>query len=200
MSKSINKNQRYILLDTNIISSFSNESLGEKIISVIKEVVAFGYGLAISDITYYELLNEASIDKEQKMIAVLNGLTRYYVKQDILIAAAHLGSFYKEHNLPMTQFDSGDRIIAATALLHNCLIYTTNGRDYPQPFFKEIERRMLDYQSKEWPVCVPTYFIEPQVDYIVKYHQKRIEPFLQNQLNQISKLQVTTNSPANSGS
>ena len=31
MAQKINKDQRYILLDTNIISSFSNDNLGEEI-------------------------------------------------------------------------------------------------------------------------------------------------------------------------
>lgn len=178
MTKPIDKTKRYVLLDTNIISSFSNESFGVEIIKVLREVFSLGYGLAVSDLTYFEILNEASMEKEQKMVNALNGITRFYVKLDVLIAAAHLGSFYKEHGLPMTQFDTCDRIIGSTAILRNCIIYTTNGRDYPQPFFKEIERKMLNYQSKEWPVCVPTYFMEPQTEYISKYLQKRIEPYL----------------------
>jgi len=181
MTRPIDKNKRYILLDTNIISSLSNESLGQKIIEVLKEINSLGYGIAVSDVTYFELLNEATIKKEQKMVAVLNGITRFYVKQDILIAAAHLGSFYKEHGLPKDQFDACDKIIASTAVIRNCILYTINGRDYPQPFFKEIDRRMLDYQSKDWPICVPTYFLEPQLEYIGKYHEKRIEPYLLKQ-------------------
>lgn len=179
MKNAINKNQRYILLDTNIISRFSNNSLGEKILNVLKEVVSMGYGIAISDLTYFELLNCTSPEKEHQMVSVLDGITRFYVKKDILVAAAHLGSFYAEHNLPQDQIETGDKIIAATAILKNCIVYTLNGRDFPQPFFKEIDRRMLDYQNKEWPVCVPSYFIEPQLDYIGQYHQKRNEPYLQ---------------------
>jgi predicted nucleic acid-binding protein len=177
MSQKINKNQRYILLDTNIISSFSNENLGEKILLILREAVGYGYGIAISDLTYFELLNEASPEKEAKMVSTLNGVTRFYIKRDILIAAAHLGSFYKEHGLSPDQFDPGDKIIASTAVLHNCIIFTLNGRDFPQPFFREIDRRMLDYQNKQWPVCTPSYFLEPQLEYIGQYHQKRIEPF-----------------------
>jgi predicted nucleic acid-binding protein len=177
MSPKINKSQRYLLLDTNIISRFSNENFGEKVIAILREAAGYGYGVAISDLTYFELLNEASPETEVKMVSVLNGITRFYVKKDILIAAGHLGSFYKEHRLPPDQFDQGDKIIAATAILHNCVVFTLNGRDFPQPFFKEIDRRMLDYQSREYPVCVPAYFLEPQLEYTSRYHQKRIEPY-----------------------
>ena len=179
MGQKINKNQRYIILDTNIISSFSNENFGEKILEVLREVVGYGFGIAISDLTYFELLNEASPEKEHKMISALNGVTRFFIKRNILIAAGHLGSFYKEHNLSPDQFNSGDKIIASTAILHNCLIFTLNGRDFPQPFFKEIDRRMLNYHSKEYPVCAPSYFLEPQLQYIDEYHQKRMQPFIE---------------------
>lgn len=187
MTKKINKNQRYILLDTNIISNFSSNNLGEKILTILREVVDYGFGIAISDLTYFELLNEASPEKEHKMISTLNGVTRFYIKKDILIAAAHLGSFYKEHDLNPTQFDPGDKIIASTAILHNCIIFTLNGRDFPQPFFKEIDRRMLDYQNKEWPVCIPAYFLEPQLEYIGQYHQKRNEPYIEKIKNSFNK-------------
>ena len=45
---------------------------------------------------------------------------------------------------------------------------------------------MLDYQSKEWPVCVPSYFLEPQFEYIGQYHTKRIQPYL-NKINRVPK-------------
>ncbi len=169
----IDKTKRYILLDTNIISSLGNDSLGEKILDIVREVVAEGFEIAISDITYYELLTETSSKKEVEVFEVLNEVTRFYCKIQELIAAARIGSFYKDHGLQVLQFNLGDRIIAATSILHNCIILTKNGRDFPQPFFKEIDRRMLEYTSKQYPVCVPVYFLEPQLDYIGSYHEKR---------------------------
>lgn len=174
----IKNNKRYIILDTNIISYFSKIECKEKILEVLRYAVSLGYGLAISDITYFELFNEIPVKKEQEMVSVLANISRIYVKKKILVAAAHLGSFYKEHNLPPEQFSPGDKIIASSAILTNSIIYTANARDFPTPFFKEIERKMIDYQNKEYPVCLPTYFLEPQLDYINKYHEKRIEPYV----------------------
>jgi predicted nucleic acid-binding protein len=79
------KDKRYILLDTNIISSFANDALGSKLLEVLREVVAMGYGLAISDITYFELLNEASPEKEVKMLNVLGDITTFWVTTKTLI-------------------------------------------------------------------------------------------------------------------
>lgn len=171
----INKGIRYVLLDTNIISSLGNPTLAEKILELIREAVESGFGVAISDITYLELLSGIQTKKEAEIFAILKDVTRFYCRVDELIAAGRIGSFYKEHTLPMDQFDMGDRIISATAILHNCLIMTKNGRDFPQPFFKEVGRKMVEYTSKEYPVCVPVYLVEPQLEYIGSYHSKRME-------------------------
>lgn len=177
MTKPLDKQKRYILLDSNIISSLSNEDLANKILAVLKEAIDIGYALAISDITFFELLNGTTVPTEQKMILALSGVDRFYVKKDILVAAAHLGALYKAHDLQLDQFGLADQVIAATSVIRNCIIFTKNGRDFPQPFFKELDRRMLEYKSKEYPVCVPVYFMEPQLSYIGEYYQKRLEPY-----------------------
>jgi predicted nucleic acid-binding protein len=178
MTKPIDKTKRYVLLDTNIISSFSNEDLGNKLLEVLREVVVLGYGIAISDITFLEIINGTSVSTEQKMLQTLNGVERFYIKKDILIAAARLGGLYKDHGFRLDQFGIADQIIAATSVMRNCIIFTKNGRDFPQPFFKELDRRMIEYTNKEYPVCVPTYFMQPQLEYIGEYHTKRIEKHL----------------------
>lgn len=176
MAKTPDKNKRYIILDTNIISSFSNEELGQKILEILREAVALGYGIAISDITLFEVVNGTSVDTEIKMEQTLGGVERFYIKKDILLGAAHLGGIYKAHGLPLDQFGTEDQIIAATAIARNALVFTKNGRDFPPPMFKELDRRMIEYKSKEYPVCVPVYFMEPQIEYIVAHYATRIEP------------------------
>jgi predicted nucleic acid-binding protein len=174
--KSSEAPKRFIILDTNIISAFSNDVLGAKMIQVLDKAVSYGYGLAISDYTYYELFNESSVEKEVKMNQTLQVFTRYFVKKSYLIGAAHLACLYKEEGIPMTQINDGDRIIASTAVLTGSLILTTNARDFPPPFFKEIAREVIEYENKGWPVFVPIYFMEPQGEYIDHLHNKRIEP------------------------
>lgn len=169
------REKRYILLDTNIISSFSNDELGAKIIAVLQEAVALQYGIAISDFTFLEIMNGTSVETEKKMADTLTGIERFFVKKDVLIASAHLGGFYKSHGLQLDQFGVGDQIIAATAVLHNCIIFTKNGRGFPIPFFKEIDRRMIEYTSKEFPICVPVYFMEPQIPFILACHNQRLK-------------------------
>lgn len=168
---------RYIILDTNIISSFSNDDLGKKILDVLNEVIALGYGLAVSDITIFEANNGTTTETEVKMNEILGGFQSFEISKDILFGAAHIGGMYKAHNYQLDQFGVGDQVIAATSILRNAIIFTKNGRDFPQPLFKEIDRRMIEYTSKEYPVCVPMYFMEPQIEYIGEHYGKRLEAY-----------------------
>lgn len=176
MTKPIDKTKRYVILDTCIISCFSNDELGAKLITLLNEVVALGYGIAISDITLFESINGTSVETEIKMEQILQGVERYYIKKDVLFAAAHMGGLYKAHNYQLDQFGIGDQIIAGTSVIRNALVLTKNGRDFPPPMFKELDRRMIEYTSKEYPVCVPVYFMEPQLEYISAHYDKRLEP------------------------
>ncbi len=164
--------KRRIILDTNIISRLDG-SLGTRLFEVINEVVALGYGIAISDMTYMELLTGANSKQEKQIGDTLKGVDHYIATTQVFIAAAHMASLYKElHDL--NQFEIGDRIIAGTAALNNAIIFTLNGRHYPVPFFKEIDRRKLEYENKGMPVCSYGYFMEPQIDVINESHHKRL--------------------------
>lgn len=186
----MSKIARYIILDTNIISAFSNKSASEKIIEILKNVRGLNYGIAFSDYTLYEILCEATFEKEEIMIEALKGLRHYSVKKENLIAAAHLSSLYKDEGLQMTQINDGDRIIAATAIMTNSIIFTENGRDFPQPFFKELGRETLIYKGKNNnDVCKILYFMDPQLEYINKCHEDRQKPYLEKKQNQLEKFQ-----------
>lgn len=171
---------KIVLLDTNIISKLSSEKLGEMIYGYLNGFLKVNpdWSFAISDFTYFELLNGLSSDKENEVTAFLDSSFPFYaVDREILRKAAHLGSLYKEHFAELGFSDGmpehGDKIIAATAFKHSTLIFTTNIRDFPQPFFKEIARKLFEYDVRNRMVCVPTYFVEPQIELTQKYHSHR---------------------------
>jgi len=163
---------RKILLDTNIISRLEG-NLGEKLLVVIGEVIKIGYDIAISDMTYMELLTGVDSKMEEKIANTLRGVDHYLVSTEVLIASAHIASLYKEL-YDLKQFEIGDRIIAGTAAMNNAIIFTLNGRHYPPPFFKEVDRRRLEYENRGMPVCSYGYFMEPQMDVINESHNKRL--------------------------
>jgi predicted nucleic acid-binding protein len=166
--------KRSVILDSNVIQNYCNKAISPNLFEVFQKVVDLGYSLAISEFTYYELLNEATISKEKELIGKLNGLNTYRVTSEVLIAAAHIGSLYKDDGVQLNQISSGDKIIAATAILTNSLIYTTNARDFPIPFFKEVVRYPIEYISKKQPVHMYTSFLEPDLEFTDKCHSSRV--------------------------
>lgn len=166
-------NQQYVILDTCIIQHFGETELAECILKDLRDTASAGYGLAISDFTYFELLDGASIEKEQQRIEALAGLSRYFVKKETLITAAHLGCLYQQDS---ASADIGDKIIAATSLLSNSIIYTTNGRDFPRPFYDEVSKRYLKYHKNGAEIVLPSYFFKPDINYIIVKYKERTKP------------------------
>lgn len=169
----IKANKQYVIIDTCIIQYFNDPELSECILNDLREAVKVGYNLAISDFTFFELLNEATIEKENERMSALNSLSRAYVRRDTLIAAAHLGCLYKDDGATS---DIGDKIIGATALLTNSIIYTANVRDYPLPFYTPLLKRYLIRYKKGYETTIPSYFLKPDVDYISRKYNERIKP------------------------
>lgn len=166
---------RYIVLDTNIFQHLGNDSLAIEIIKVLKEAKEKNYGLALSQYSILELVDTANIDIEKRRLNVISGFKHFKVKQDILIVAGHLGCLYKDDGLTEKQQpERGDKIIGATAINHNCLIYTTNAKDFPPPYFKEIGRHWLTYKKNGADVAIVGYFMEPDILAIVRRYGQRI--------------------------
>lgn len=162
---------QYVILDTNIIQYFSNQELALEMIENLKEAVADGYRIAISDFTLYESIDGSSLKNEQERMKTLTGIPRFYVTKNVFITAAHLGCLYKGDNHEMN--DIGDKIIGATSILYNAVIYTANSRDYPRPFFDEIGKRYLKYKKSGQEVVLPVYFIRPDIQLITSKYLER---------------------------
>lgn len=178
MSKFSNKprtSSRDVLIDSNIIQYYyTTLEFTEQIKEVVVSIVKAGYGIAMSDITFYELINGSSVEREKKMFEAINGLKRYYTTKKVLVGAGQLGCLYEGNKL--NDIDLGDKIIASTATLNNAIIFTANGRHFPQPFFKELDRKILQRTDKNGlPVNIMTYFMEPDLEIIGYKHKNRIE-------------------------
>lgn len=166
---------RYILLDSDIFNHLGNADLFPQIIYLLRDALAKGYGISMSLYTLLELIDTASIENEVKAVIATQGVKRFKINQTILITAGHLGCMYKEDNVTKEP-DKGDKIIAATAVLNNSVIFTTNGRDYPRPFFREISKPVLKYKKSDGrEVCLISYFLEPDFDIISTKHQERVD-------------------------
>lgn len=172
----INKPLRYILLDTNIFEHLGNPDLYPQIISILKDSVSQGYGLALSQYSIFELLDTASVENEIKAMNAVQGLKQFKVLQSVLIASGHLGCLYNEDGLENNkQPERGDKVIGGTSLINNTVIFTTNGRDFPRPFFKELSKPILKYKKSDGrDVYVISYFLEPDIEVVQSKYQSRI--------------------------
>jgi len=164
---------RYIILDTCIFQHFADKALGLAAINALSEPIQAGYGISISDFSFFELLDGASLEKEAERINSVGKTRRFWVKKQVLVTAAHLGCLYTKDGIPDKQIGAGDKIIGATALLTNSIIYTTNGRDFPRPFFIELASVPLWYKKNDQDVCVMSYYLEPNTPYIVEKYNER---------------------------
>lgn len=172
------KPSRYVLLDTNIFEHLGNEELRTQITFLLNDVVSKGYGISMSQYSLLELLDTATVENEQMALSRIKGLKQFQIKQSVLITSGHLGSLYKEDGLDNNkQPERGDKIIAGTSFLYNTIVFTTNGRDFPRPFFKEISKPILKYTKSDGrEVYIISYFLEPDLDVIQVKYNSRIQP------------------------
>lgn len=173
--KRTSKPARYILLDSDIFNHLGNTDLYPQIIFLLRDALSKGYGLSMSIFTLLELIDTATVENEMKAMSATTGIKRFKINQTVLVAAGHLGCMYKENKV-QKEPEKGDKIIAATSLLNNTIIFTTNGRDYPRPFFKEMSKPLLKYHKSDGrEVYIVSYFLEPDFEVIAAKHQERLD-------------------------
>ena len=155
MKKPQNKEQpdkapkQKILLDTNIISDLKDKNIQIPLTSYLLELVQRGFEFALSSVTMYELMRGLSIKNEKKMFEFISPYFRYFITDEVLITSAQLDNLMKMENINVNSVDHGDKIISATAILTGSLILTANVRDFPLPFFHEVEYKPLFYQDQK---------------------------------------------------
>ena len=116
------KSVEMIILDTNILIDILKGK--EK---TIEKVQNFTGSLAISSITtmelYYGAFDKAEINKLEKFIALFQVI---HISERISSQAVKLVKTYaKSHNL-----DIPDSLIASSAIVNNCQLFTHNRKDF----------------------------------------------------------------------
>lgn len=141
-----------IILDTNILQYIGNKKIAPGLLVYLADLVNRGFGLAISEISCYELLSGTTIKQEQEGLNLLEKFVRYTVDIQVILAASQLSTLYfHQRKLEDREVDREispqDKFIAATAILTNSLIITANINDFPRPFFQEAEEKPLLYKD-----------------------------------------------------
>lgn len=163
-----------IILDSNIIQYSADKNASLVFVPYLSELLKRGFGFAISDVTIYELLKGANIKNEAEMLRILNIFQRYYLTDNVLIASAQLETIYKIEGIEQKQIEDGDKFVGATAILTGSLILTANSRDFPSPYFQELERRALIYTEKRnRSKCILASVLSPDIAMINRRFSER---------------------------
>lgn len=165
--------QQKILLDTNVFSDLHDREFGTEVISYIIDLGKRGFNFAISNITLYEILRGLKAENEAKVVKLLSEIFRYNITDEVLIASARLDNVFKMEHIEINSIDHGDKIISATAILTGSLILTANVRDFPWPYFHEIETKPIFYQSGHKTKCHVLALITPDFDHILRRFNER---------------------------
>ncbi|MDP3982500.1 MAG: PIN domain-containing protein [bacterium] len=163
-----------IILDTNILQYSTSKGPKDQFIIYISELIERGFGLTISEITVYELLAGLSSEKEKQAIQTLEAFGRYKVEVDVFIGAAQLSTLYSMDKSVMDSgISTGDRIIAASAILTGSLILSSDVNDYPRPYFNEVEERLIYFKKKDRQHMISTYLLAPNIPVINQKFNER---------------------------
>ena len=105
-----------VCFDTNIVIYLANGALDESIVS--DQPIVYPSILKIEALGYWDIRS----GEEQKIRELLATFTEMPLSETIVNKAIQLRQYSK--------ISLGDAIVAATALVNNCILWTANTKDY----------------------------------------------------------------------
>ena len=163
-----------VILDTNIIKKIIDPFSVNEFSIYLRDIFNRNGTFVISDFTCFELLRGANLKSEAVAFPIINVVVRLFVSTTVLYASARLETLYKMEGIQPESIDIGDKIIGATALLNSALVLTANGRDFPIPYFIEIERKIIEFKDKNKRTkCIPISLLKPDYEILVKRFNER---------------------------
>lgn len=161
-----NKQVQNIILDTCILQYLSDRYISQELKVYLLDLIARGFGLAFSDISIVELLQDANVKQETEGVKTLQSFIRYNLEENILVAAAQVSTLYKQDKICNDNISIADKMIGATAVLSGSLILTADINDYPRPFFVEAEEKLITYRKKNKTNMISIQLLRPNMTYI----------------------------------
>lgn len=152
----------YIILDTCVIQAASskNHHKSEAALQYLKRFNNSSQ-LAISEISVFENLQGLWGKRADKALQKLKQFEWKEVNGTVLILASQLGGLYNQSGSGLANIQTGDKLIAATAILLQGFVLTINPRDFPAPFFYQQEWEPLTYQNSHYSQTLDLYVLAP---------------------------------------
>lgn len=158
---------RYLLLDSCILEYILNKNLSTVLTDQLNVWRGNVFDLAMSHISYSELLDGAKQEKEVEVLNLLNKFYSFEVSKRVTIGCGKLGCVYKEIlNEESKKISLADKIIATTSIINNLPIVTANVHDFPHPFFTEIDSNNVVYSVKRKKRMIVVAVLKPNYKYI----------------------------------
>lgn len=135
-----------VILDTNILQNLNSEKLEVKsqFSKLLEDLAKNENSLAFSNYSLLELIEGLNKEKEEKLLKEVLPFGRYIVNESTLLRASRINCLYKKSG---NNIKLGDVLIAATAIQGGYFLVTTNGKDFPMPYFREYHREHVFYDG-----------------------------------------------------
>lgn len=127
------------------------------------------YQFCVTLFTQYELLKSSSRVNQKLILEYLSeNYTRIKLNEETVNFSARIFNLYKKHDSTKGyKITDGDIINGAITIGLDCHIVTIDNNDYPRPFFKEVSRHQLIYESSSGrPTMDMAYILCPDMEYL----------------------------------
>ena len=165
-----------LVLDTSVFIKLRGSKVGPIVEAVLRRHTDCGF--FVCDMTCFEFIRTCpNLAEARGAVELLNdGRNRIPVDKDLLAYSTYyfnvLCKYMKDDRLknaiyPKHLSDS-DVIIGASALRMNAMLCTTNGNDFPRPFFNEVSVDPLGKDEKLYVLQADRSFYEKQFGKLMK--------------------------------
>lgn len=152
--------KQILVVDANIISHALTPSQTSVYVTLFADLEKT-YRFAVTGFTKYEVICSSDKSHREKIEEFLEQNMSYInLNKQLLDFASRVSFLYKHH--PSTKghiITMGDIINGAFTLARDCHLLTIDNNDYPIPFFQEIDRKRIEYKSKNGKHQVDTVHI-----------------------------------------
>lgn len=155
-----------LVVDTNIISHALTPSQTAAYAERFK-VLEKKYRFAVTGYTKFELLCSSDVKHREKIANyIAQDMTYFSMSEPLMDFAARLCYLYGHHDSTKGyKIGMGDIVNAALAIIKHCPVFTIDNNDYPTPFFQEIERMRITYESNRSKEVTDTaYILKPDLE------------------------------------
>lgn len=152
--------KQILVVDANIISHALTPSQTAVYAGLFAELEKT-YRFAVTGFTKYEVICSSDKSHRQRIEEYLDQNMSYInMNKQLMDFSSRICFLYRHH--PSTKghnITMGDIVNGAFAIAKDCHLLTIDNNDYPVPFFQEIDRRKIEYESKRGKSQIDTVHI-----------------------------------------